>query len=239
MSISNYTLFGPPPNTGTFKLNMDFALPENIVGLSVIRRSFDIRVNVDAAQVVTDCYAMGFSEFDERFIPQDNTGKPTNKAIRTGGLQINGDLIVEENPLVANSGTIATQFFAQTSDERVKNSISRVSKLGAKLENLSGYNFIWRSNSKKESGLVAQEVEQIFPEFIHQEQNSNIKSVSYNSIISVLLSGISEESDKVSLMQNNLDRTQAKLNTFLELNCKKWKNDPVCQKYLIGISSNK
>ena len=57
---------------------------------------------------------------------------------------------------------------------------------------------------KKCLGLIAQEVELIIPEVVSENEMDNVKCISYNSLIGVLIEAIKEQQQQINELKNIL-----------------------------------
>jgi hypothetical protein len=91
-----------------------------------------------------------------------------------------------------------------SSDRRLKDNLTRIESSLEKVGKLSGYSFDWNSNqetySGKDYGVVAQEVEAIFPELVKTRDNG-YKAVKYEKLIPVLIEAIKELNEKVEKLK--------------------------------------
>ncbi|MEI7563318.1 MAG: tail fiber domain-containing protein [bacterium] len=62
---------------------------------------------------------------------------------------------------------------------------------------LNGYSFTWKDTGKKDIGLIAQEVEKIFPDLVNTDTDG-VKAVEYMNIIAPLVESVK------SLYQENI-----------------------------------
>lgn len=100
---------------------------------------------------------------------------------------ITGDLVV--------SGEVSAANFNSTSDVSLKENLAIIDSPLEKLSQLNGYTFNWKQNQKESIGIIAQEVEKVFPQMVVTGEDG-IKRVSYDSLIPVLLEAIKELSKK-------------------------------------------
>lgn len=100
---------------------------------------------------------------------------------------INNDLTVIGDVNAAN--------FNSTSDVALKENLNVIESPLEKISKLSGYTFNWKDNKKEAIGIIAQEVENVFPQMV-VTGNDGIKRVSYDSLIPVLLEAIKELAKK-------------------------------------------
>jgi hypothetical protein len=109
------------------------------------------------------------------------------------GVQIFGTLSVSADVIAFAS-----------SDRRLKDNLTKIDSSLEKVGKLSGYSFDWNSNqetySGKDYGVVAQEVEAIFPELVKTRDNG-YKAVKYEKLIPVLIEAIKELNEKVEKLK--------------------------------------
>ena len=121
-------------------------------------------------------------------IDGDATGSATitDLANTTLTLDINtitGDLSIGGNLSAAN--------FDSTSDVVLKENLNIIESPLEKIAQLNGYTFNWKENKQEAVGIVAQEVEKVFPQIV-RTGSDGVKRVSYDSLIPVMLEAIKE-----------------------------------------------
>lgn len=82
----------------------------------------------------------------------------------------------------------------QNSDERLKENIRKIDDPLPSLQKLNGYHFNWKETNRDtelQTGLLAQEVEKVFPELV-TENNEGTKGVNYIGLIPYLLEAVKE-----------------------------------------------
>jgi hypothetical protein len=97
------------------------------------------------------------------------------------------------------------------SDIRIKNINSNITNAVEKLSTLQTINFCYKDDiSKKENlGLIAQEVEMVFPELI-ETNNDGILGVRYTELIPVLIEAIKEQQEQIKELKLELDKIKNK-----------------------------
>jgi flagellar biosynthesis chaperone FliJ len=97
------------------------------------------------------------------------------------------------------------------SDIRIKNINSHITNAVEKLSTLQTINFCYKDDiSKKENlGLIAQEVEMVFPELI-ETNNDGILGVRYTELIPVLIEAIKEQQEQIKELKLELDKIKNK-----------------------------
>lgn len=92
---------------------------------------------------------------------------------------------------LAVTGDVEAANFNTTSDIALKENLNIIDSPLSKIEQLNGYTFNWKENKKDAIGIVAQEVEKVFPELVVAGKDG-VKRVNYDSLIPVMLEAIKE-----------------------------------------------
>jgi hypothetical protein len=87
----------------------------------------------------------------------------------------------------------------------LKTNVTPLSSTLDKVLQLEGYKYNWKNseNNSTQIGLIAQEVEQQFPELV--TQNNNFKSVNYLGMIAVLINAMKEQQLEIENIRNKLN----------------------------------
>jgi hypothetical protein len=107
----------------------------------------------------------------------------------------------------------------QTSDIRLKRDIVPLSASFEKLSAISGRYYYWKDKTKSQSlqtGLIAQEVETVFPELVETDKEG-YKSVNYIGLIPHLLEAVKELKQENSRLSNENAKLTSKANEFGDL----------------------
>lgn len=135
------------------------------------------------------------------------------------------------------NGTVAgTAAFINLSDERYKREIASVTDSLDKISQIRGVSYRWRKeehpelklSDRKELGVIAQEVEMIFPEAISVGKDG-IKSVAYSMLISPLIEAVKELKamfDSQDQEITELKQTNEQMKAWI---CAKDASAPFCQ----------
>ncbi len=122
-----------------------------------------------------------------------------------GNISANGD--VSGNTLTSSDGMV------QTSDRRLKKNIQ---DLASPLENtlqMRGVSYQWKDENKSQRnqiGVIAQEVEEIYPEFVFTN-DKGMKAVNYAQMTAVLIEAIKELNAKVEKLESENTSLKASL----------------------------
>ena len=110
-------------------------------------------------------------------------------------MQFNSDLTIYfQNTIYSNGASYSTG-----SDLRMKSNLVRftdtLQKLKFDIKNSS------TGQTRKSAGLIAQEVEKIYPDFVVENPETGMKSLEYNTFIGVLVEAIKELSAKIEKLE--------------------------------------
>ncbi len=105
----------------------------------------------------------------------------------TDSVSVTADVTVGQNLTIVGVAT-ANEFDSQ-SDARLKKNIRTVDNALNKLREINGVEFTWKASGERTIGVIAQQVEELFPELVRGDE---ILSVNYNGLIGVLIESVKE-----------------------------------------------
>jgi len=109
--------------------------------------------------------------------------------------------------LDVNGGVRATAFY-YTSDLALKTNIKPLENSLAKILQLQGVSFNWKDSGEPSIGLIAQEVEKIFPELVSGNEGS--KTVDYGKLVPVLIEAIKEQQNEIEKLKLEIEALKSK-----------------------------
>ena len=97
------------------------------------------------------------------------------------------------------------------SDARLKANIISLGSTLSKLLQIDGKTYTMKkdANHKKKIGLLAQDIEKVFPELV--TETNDIKSVNYQGLVPVLINAMKEQDDKITKQQQEIDTYKKEL----------------------------
>ena len=112
----------------------------------------------------------------------------------------------------------ATVFLA-SSDARFKKNVVQLENVLEKLEKIRGVSFEWnemyeslgRSTGHREIGVIAQEVEAVFPELVTEWQEDGYKGVSYGRMTGVLIEAVKELRAENEALKKRIENIEKEL----------------------------
>jgi len=105
----------------------------------------------------------------------------------------------------ASDGTLSATNVNSTSDINLKKDIEVITDATDLIKQLNGVRFTWKANDRKSLGVIAQEVEELFPELISERTDTGTKSVNYNGLVGVLIEAVKELSARVEELEDRLE----------------------------------
>ena len=142
-----------------------------------------------------------------------------------------GDISMAENLHIGGDLELTGTFIAN-SDRRIKDNLEKISESIDFIETINGYKYTrtdLKDKSTKHIGVIAQEVEEIYPELIVENKDSGIKSVNYNGLSAVLIECVK------SLKQENRELKEKNKNMENKLELLINKMDALEKKYIVSI----
>jgi len=125
-----------------------------------------------------------------------------------GNLDLNSKLINGTGGINI-TGVVTATDFNSTSDENLKENIRTIEDPLAKVVQIRGVNFDWKETQKPSVGVVAQEVEKVFPELVQYIPASyEYKSVNYNGLIGLLIEVVKEQQTQINSLNERLSRLE-------------------------------
>lgn len=115
------------------------------------------------------------------------TTLPTTK------LHIVGDVLV--------TGVTTSFDFNSTSDIKLKTNIKKIESPIEKILQISGVTFNWKKDNRSSVGVIAQEIESVFPELV---QGEDPKTVNYNGLIALLIECIKDQQIEINILKSKL-----------------------------------
>lgn len=126
----------------------------------------------------------------------------------TGNVQISRSMNVIANGSFV--GTLQAGTFIYSSDIRAKKNIVPLTSALDKVAQLNGYSFLWRKDNRQDIGLIAQEVQKVYPELVHTTQGDRL-GVQYGNLIAPMIEAIKELRQQNIVLREKLDAQEKML----------------------------
>lgn len=192
-------------------------------------------VQLDPSNNISTCVAVGNDSDDiwrlnaasEVFYNGGHVGIGTNNPNFDlhviGNMRSTGTISAGERvdaPLIVAPGTLGNvvahemrgERFLYTSDRGLKDNIQEIKDFHRLLK-LQGVSFRWKTDGHKAMGLIAQDVEKVFPSAVSQDAQTGTKSIDYAQLLPLIVENLKE------LHAKNVELEKQLLE--LEVQCKK------------------
>ena len=117
------------------------------------------------------------------------------------------------------SGSVKATSFISTSDRRLKQNIQSIEGLNA-ISKLNGYSYQWKSNGQYDAGVIAQELEEVFPHAVVTDSRTGLKAVKYMYLIAPLINSTKELHGICEANKKDVDNMKRELASVKEENQK-------------------
>ena len=123
---------------------------------------------------------------------------PSTSTLNVSNVITSGDINCRN--LTATNNITATGDINSYSDLNLKEDVEVITGVIESLKQISGVNFTWKSSKEKSMGVIAQDVEKVFPDIVNTDEDG-LKSVNYNGIIGALVEAVKELSARVEELE--------------------------------------
>nr|DAN66510.1 MAG TPA: structural protein [Caudoviricetes sp.] len=133
-----------------------------------------------------------------RFFGEGTIGKVTT-------INFNGyPLSASGNGDLSYSGRLRPRQINLTSDKRLKSDIRKLGGIDKVLA-LTGYSYRFKDSEEHSAGLLAQDVQQVLPEAVSQDENGYL-SLDYNAVIALLVNAVKDQQAMIDILTEQVRR---------------------------------
>lgn len=175
-------------------------------GVGTINTAYGVRVDCNDADT---CYGLRVVAGDAEVTTDWGvyvTGEDTNYFSGDVGIGLN-------NPgyeLEVNGNIGATGFIYTASDESLKTDIYTIPNALQRVLQLEGVNFTFIETGEEGLGLIANDVEEIFPELVNTNPETGLKSLQYGNLVAPLIEAIKEQQKEIEALEQRIDELESK-----------------------------
>lgn len=105
--------------------------------------------------------------------------------------------------LAVNGNTQGTAFF-YSSDARLKKDVKTLQGSLSKILSLRGVSFIWKDSEVPSVGIIAQEIQNVYPELILTDAATGMMSVQYANLVAPLIEAVKEQQQQIDALRDEL-----------------------------------
>ena len=117
-----------------------------------------------------------------------------------------GNVGIGKSPttLLDVNGTTTTVSLVETSTRELKEDIQPLENQLEKIKQLQPVEFTWKKDKKKDFGLIAEEVEEIYPYLVEHDSDDNLIGVKYSKLTSVLIKALQEQQNQIDELKEEI-----------------------------------
>jgi hypothetical protein len=123
--------------------------------------------------------------------------------ITNGGNWLLGTTSDNGERLYVSGAIRATSTITANSDIRIKSNITKIENALEKVGQISGYTYNTSYDDKRHGGVIAQEIDKVFPEIVNTG-NDGLMGVEYGNISALLIEAIKEQNIKIKNLETLL-----------------------------------
>jgi len=123
--------------------------------------------------------------------------------ITAGGNILLGTATDNGERLYVSGAIRATSTITANSDIRIKSNITKIENALEKVGQISGYTYNTIYDDKRHGGVIAQEIDKVFPEIVNTG-NDGLMGVEYGNISALLIEAIKEQNTKIKNLETLL-----------------------------------
>ena len=103
------------------------------------------------------------------------------------------------NTMISGSATSTAKFgqFTEASSIAFKTNVETLQNPLDKISQLRGVTYNLKANNEPSIGMIAEEVNEVFPELVDRDDNGNPQAMSYTRMTAVLLEAVKELTEEV------------------------------------------
>ena len=149
---------------------------------------------------------VGFNSDTPTFFVGPSAGAGTTGSVGIGTIAPGAKLEV--------AGDVMATTFLYSSDERLKKNIIKIESPLEKIMKLDGVSFTWKENGEESIGIIAQNLEEVFPELVKTNEESGMKSVEYGNLVAPIIEAIKEQQKMIEEQKELINNQQEQIDVL-------------------------
>ncbi|MBA1194633.1 tail fiber domain-containing protein [Pseudomonas entomophila] len=112
-----------------------------------------------------------------------------------GKTLIAATLAVAAIPALADAGSQCCPF----SDMSLKDAVKPLGHSTQRLTQLEGVQFTWKDSGREDIGLIAQDVQKVYPQVVHEKEG--LLTVDYQKLVAPLIESVRELNARIEVLE--------------------------------------
>jgi hypothetical protein len=141
-----------------------------------------------------------------------NSGNTNGLIVQYGKVGI-GSVSPSYKLQVGESGdgsSVGSNAFFYISDARLKDNVSTLSDALSKVLQLRGVSFTWKSTGAPAVGVIAQEVEKVYPSLVNTDE-AGVKSVQEANLVAPLIEAVKAQQAEIDALKARVAELEARV----------------------------
>ena len=105
---------------------------------------------------------------------------------------------------MSNAGVVAGITFNSTSSVRFKTNIEPLKDSLSNIQKLRGVRYNWKDTGKTDIGLIAEEVNEVYPEIVKKDEDGIPEGIDYGKLTAVLIETVKELASKIEELERKV-----------------------------------
>lgn len=109
-----------------------------------------------------------------------------------------------------DGSSVGSNAFFYISDASLKNNVVTLPDALAKVLELRGVSFSWKNSGGNNIGVIAQEIEKVYPELVMTDPNTGLKSVQEGNLVAPLIEAVKAQQAQIEALKARISALEAK-----------------------------
>jgi len=152
----------------------------------------------------------GHTSFLINNMTEDDVAKPdtwgggisTWDVFATGSVGVGPKGVVKA--FMTSTGSMGAVSFNSTSSIRFKKNVEPLKDSLDKIQKLQGVTYNWKDTDKPDIGLIAEEVNKIYPDIVRKGEDNIPEAIDYGKLTAVLIESVKELTEKVKILEGKV-----------------------------------
>lgn len=120
-----------------------------------------------------------------------------------------GDTLDLTGNNLSGVGIVTATDFNSTSDINLKGNIHQIKDPLERIVKINGVGFKWKETQESSMGVIAQDVEEVFPELV--KSSDGRKTVNYNGLVGALIEAVKEQNILIKELTEKVNNLEDRL----------------------------